>query len=412
MARTRRILGAVGIPLAVLASAGTASAAGVPPYLTEQGRLFDAMGMPISAALPFVFTLYADKDAMMSLWTETKQITLEDGYFSTTLGDTTPIPPEAFNGTTRFLGIKVGMDPEMKPRQPLSSVPYSLMATNAIGDITPASVAVGGKVVIDSRGRWIGDTTGLVGPTGPQGPSGPGGAQGPAGPAGPPGPPGAPGPGGTGGGPTGPAGPPGPPGQPGPAGPGGPPGPGGTGPAGPPGPTGPGGTGPAGPPGSPGPSGPAGPPGPPGAPGPTGILQSGASTSDSPAINLAANSGVTFLASAASVDPITLTVANGDKVLVNANGVVSRTGALNKINVNFWACYQPSGGGTPVIPMPNKTFFTTDNAPTAFSWFQVSHSYIFTMPAGTYTFGACGQAAAGGDALAFRYVTATAIRFR
>src|SRR5439155_3508616 len=186
-------------------------------------------------SLMFVSTLNADKGGAMTLWTESTSITLDDGYFSTTLGDTKAIPADAFNGSTRFLGIKVGDDPEMTPRQPLSSVPYALLATNAIGDITPASVAVGGKVIIDSRGRWIGDSTGLAGPTGPQGPAGPAGAQGAAGPAGPAGPPGAPGPGGTGGGPTGPAGPPGPPGVPGPQGAGGPPGPGGTGPQGPPG---------------------------------------------------------------------------------------------------------------------------------------------------------------------------------
>jgi hypothetical protein len=415
MARTLRILGSAAIASGVLALASAATAAGVPPYLTEQGRLFDAMGAPIAGPLTFVFTLYAMQDGGNSIWTETKQITLDDGYFSTTLGDTTPIPADAFNGTTRFLGMKVGTDPEMKPRQPLSSVPYALVATNAIGDITPTSVAVGGKVVIDSRGKWAGDPTGLAGPAGPQGPAGPAGAQGPAGPAGPAGPPGAPGPGGTGGGPTGPAGPPGPPGQPGPAGPGGPPGPGGTGPAGPPGPPGPGGTGPAGPPGPSGQPGPTGPAGPPGPTGPTGILESGASTSDSTAISLTAGaSSVTFLSSAATKNAITLTVAPGEKVAVNVNGVVGRTGSTNKINVTLWACYQDGSGNiTTPTETAYRTFFTTDNAPTTTAWFQLSQTHIFTFSgAGTYTFGGCAQASAGSDNLAFRYVNATAFRFR
>ena len=110
MARTLRIIGSAAIASTVFAAAATATAApGVPLYLTEQGRLFDAMGAPISASLTFAFTLYADKDGAMAIWTESKQITLDDGYFSTTLGDTTPIPADAFNGVTRFLGIKVGM---------------------------------------------------------------------------------------------------------------------------------------------------------------------------------------------------------------------------------------------------------------------------------------------------------------
>ena len=204
MARTRKILGGVGVSAAIVAMTGGAAAAPtVPPYLTEQGRVFDSMGAPISNTLSFLFTIDAEKDGMTMLWTESKQITLDDGYFSTTLGDTTPMPATLFNGTTRFLGVKVAADPEMKPLQPLSSVPYAIMATNAIGDITPSSIAIGGKTIIDSRGLWVGDATGLVGPAGPPGPAGPAGPSGPDGPAGPPG---APGPGGTGGGPTGPAG--------------------------------------------------------------------------------------------------------------------------------------------------------------------------------------------------------------
>ena len=127
---------------------------------------------------------------------------------------------------------------------------------------------------------------------------------------------------------------------------------------------------------------------------------------------MAVGANPTFLSSAASVGAITFTVASGDKVAVNVNGVVARTGSTNKINVTFWACYQDSGGAI-TVPSPNRTFFTTDNAPTTGSWFPLSQNYIFSFTGpGTYTFGACAQVTTGSDTLAFRYVNASAFRFR
>jgi hypothetical protein len=186
----------------------------VPNFLTQQGRLFDNTGTPVTGTPNFVFTIYADANGTVNLWTETQPITLDSGYFSTTLGSVTPLPANLFDGTTRYLGIKVGTDPEMTPRQPLTSVPYALVAGNAKGDITPTSVSVGGAVVIDSSGHWVGSPTGLSGPTGATGPKGATGAAGVTGPTGPSGPSGV----GTQG-PTGATGPQGNPGATGPAGP-------------------------------------------------------------------------------------------------------------------------------------------------------------------------------------------------
>jgi hypothetical protein len=268
------------------------------------------MGMPLSQSIAFVFTIYPDKTGGNALWSESKQITLDDGFFSTTLGDTTQIPLTVFNGTTRYLGIKVGSDPEMTPRQPLSSVPYAMMATNVIGDITPSSVVIGGKTIIDARGQWTGEPTGLVGPAGPAGPTGAAGAPGPAGQAGPPG---APGPGGTGGGPTGPAGPPGLPGQPG--------APGAQGPAGPQGPSGQ-----AGQPGSPGPSGPIGPTGP---TGPTGTVATFFSEQDPSAMGF----NIPTLQSNIRCEVGPYTAQAGDKALVSVSGSCVMPGTLHSLRV-------------------------------------------------------------------------------
>ena len=159
------------------------------------------------------------------------------------------------------------------------------------GVVDAGSVAINEKQVINIKGEWVGNPTGLTGPQGPTGPKGDTGAAGGTGPTGPKGDTGAAG--GTGpagprgltgaAGPGGAAGPAGPKGSTGAAGGTGPAGPkgntgaaGGTGPQGPIGLTGPsGGTGPAGPKGSTGSTGPTGPQGPQGTKGNTGATGPG-----------------------------------------------------------------------------------------------------------------------------------------
>jgi hypothetical protein len=191
MARKLGILAGLGFSFGaatMLPQSSNAAVPAVPDFLTQQGRLFDNTGAPVTGAPQFVFTIYSDANGTDPLWTETQIITLDSGYFSTSLGSVTPIPNTLFTGLTRYLGIKVGSDPEMSPRTPLTSVPYALIAGNVIGDIKPNSVSIGSAVVIDSTGKWVGDPTGLMGPTGATGAKGATGATGPAGPTGPTGP--------------------------------------------------------------------------------------------------------------------------------------------------------------------------------------------------------------------------------
>jgi hypothetical protein len=196
----------------------TSAEATVPQYLTEQGRLFDSAGNPIAVAVTLEFNLYTTASGGTSIWTEKQTITPDTGYFSAVLGSVTPFPqPSIFAsaaaaGEDLYLGVTVGSDAEIAPRQPLQSVPYALVADNAVGNITPTTVSIGATPVINAHGEWVGPTTGLVGATGPAGPAGANGAAGPAGPAGangaqgPAGPAGSQGPAGAAG-PAGPAGP-------------------------------------------------------------------------------------------------------------------------------------------------------------------------------------------------------------
>jgi hypothetical protein len=134
------------IALASIAWLSPARAA-VPGTLTQQGRLLDSGGMPVAGQVSFVFTIYDAATAGTALWTESQMITLEDGYFSARLGDTTAIPGTVFTGPIRYLGIKVATDSEAVPREPLTSVPYAILAgqaTHAASADTSTNIAFTG----------------------------------------------------------------------------------------------------------------------------------------------------------------------------------------------------------------------------------------------------------------------------
>jgi hypothetical protein len=194
-----RSWGTAAAASAVCLIIGSRASATVPPYLTEQGRLLDSTGAPVTGATSFVFSLYSAATGGTAIWTETQSLTLDSGFFTAQLGSVTKIPAGTFataagSSENLYLGIEVGTDPELSPRQPLTSVPYAFVADNAIGDITPHTVSVNGQTVINAAGAWTGATTGLQGPAGPAGaagatgPAGPAGAAGNTGPAGPAGP--------------------------------------------------------------------------------------------------------------------------------------------------------------------------------------------------------------------------------
>ncbi len=203
MSRRRLFIG-IGTVTVVAAFNGPARSAGVPLFMTEQGRLFDTNNNPIgggdggAAAVNFTFAIYGDPTAgtpATAIWTEQQMITLDAGFFSAQLGQVTPLTPAIFStaataGTPLYLGVTVNTDPEIAPRQPLVSVPYAFVADNVLGDISPHSISVGGTTVISATGAWTGPPTGLAGPTGPAGVTGAPGVTGPAGtgPTGPTGP--------------------------------------------------------------------------------------------------------------------------------------------------------------------------------------------------------------------------------
>ena len=129
------------------AEQGVRIAASVAPLLQYQGRLLDApTGEPLADGdHTMVFRIYSVETEGSALWTETKDVPVANGLFSTVLGDTTALDQALFNGQALWLGVKVGADPEAAPRQPLLPVPYALgLAPGALinaDDVSSGTVA-------------------------------------------------------------------------------------------------------------------------------------------------------------------------------------------------------------------------------------------------------------------------------
>jgi hypothetical protein len=191
----------LGILLLFVASRGDAA---IPPTIGYQGYLRDAAGAPVNGTVSVGFALYTTASGVTPLWSETQTVTVTQGAFSVQLGVITSLSGVDFSNPL-FLGIRVGSDPEMTPRQALGSVPYAFRAESAAraDGVAPGSISAAdiGQVCADGQALVYRVGTGWgcglpppgpPGPTGLAGPTGVTGFQGPVGPPGLPGPIGAP----------------------------------------------------------------------------------------------------------------------------------------------------------------------------------------------------------------------------
>ncbi len=106
------------------------SFAEIPHSINYQGKLTDPSGSPVSDGTHSVtFRIYDVQAGGSPLWYETQYITTEKGLFSTQIGATKDLTL-TFD-VPYYLGIKVGSDSEMTPRQTLSSSAYAFRAKTA-----------------------------------------------------------------------------------------------------------------------------------------------------------------------------------------------------------------------------------------------------------------------------------------
>jgi hypothetical protein len=134
------ILLATLLPLVVFAEG--------PQRINYQGYLTDSGSNPVDGSVSIVFSIYSTDIGGTSLWSETQTVMVKKGLFNVQLGSATPLP--SFSVSPRYLGIKVGTDPEMTPRQLLASAPYALNADTLEGQHSSAFVLKSGDTMIGS----------------------------------------------------------------------------------------------------------------------------------------------------------------------------------------------------------------------------------------------------------------------
>ena len=118
----------------------------VPRTINYQGYLTSPSGTATSASLPMVFKIYSVVSGGAALHTEPQTIAVTNGIFNVLLGSgvSLTLPFD----TQYYLGVTVGADGEMVPRQPLAASPYSLRAASA--EALAASAVVPGSQIAAS----------------------------------------------------------------------------------------------------------------------------------------------------------------------------------------------------------------------------------------------------------------------
>ena len=126
------VLLATTLIIVVMALAPLATAE-VPQLINYQGRLTDGTGNPVpNGSYQITFTIYDAAAGGNTKWTSGAQaVAVTDGLFTYQLGSAVQLPHDIATDTLRWLGIKVGSDPEIVPRTKMTSVAYAYHALRA-----------------------------------------------------------------------------------------------------------------------------------------------------------------------------------------------------------------------------------------------------------------------------------------
>jgi hypothetical protein len=144
----------IGVAILLVASIVTAQ---VPQRMNYQGKLTDGSGNPVSNGTYSVqFTIYTAASGGSGEWSEVRNVTTADGLFSIELGSVSPITSATLDGSERWLGIKIGSDPEIVPRERLVSAPYALRAGEVDGVTSTGWVDDGSVVRLESSSDFVG----------------------------------------------------------------------------------------------------------------------------------------------------------------------------------------------------------------------------------------------------------------
>jgi hypothetical protein len=130
--RIHQLRATAALTVAILALCAGSFAQTFSQVLSFQGRLCGTDGKPLPDG-PYAvrFTAYDAEVGGSVLWQEDQSVTQVGGIFTAYLGSVTPFGAALFTDGDRWLGIKVGGDPEMAQRFRFTPSPWAIYAANS-----------------------------------------------------------------------------------------------------------------------------------------------------------------------------------------------------------------------------------------------------------------------------------------
>jgi len=138
--RTLSLIGAVLVLCPALALAA-------PELIHYQAQVRNSLGVDLEGPVTIGFRIYGTAGGTEVLWGETQSLTASKGIISADLGKVNPLPASLFTQPELYLGITVAGDPEMTPRELLSST-WKALSTNRAGG--KAIQAGGATLTVDN----------------------------------------------------------------------------------------------------------------------------------------------------------------------------------------------------------------------------------------------------------------------
>jgi len=103
----------------------------VPHLIRYQGQAVDTNGVPLEGPYTLTFRLYDAETAGTKLWEETQpNVPLSKGHFSVLLGSINSLNAMDWSRPC-WLSVQVNGEPELSPRQQITSVPLAIRAKTA-----------------------------------------------------------------------------------------------------------------------------------------------------------------------------------------------------------------------------------------------------------------------------------------
>ena len=113
--------------------------AAVPHLVRYQGQAVDNQGIPLQGPYNLTFRLYDADTGGTVVWQDQQaNVPINKGHFSVLLGQVTTLTVDW--SQSLWLSIQVGTDPELLPRQRITSVPLAITAERLAVPVTTSTI--------------------------------------------------------------------------------------------------------------------------------------------------------------------------------------------------------------------------------------------------------------------------------